>query len=82
MTKSILGSLGKPSMVSLCHFQQQKITGVTDKGGMKHSPVFRSVTTYPNPLFKIHKLNEEQIHYKKDTDARQYQSSASNHPKM
>ena len=37
------------------------ITGMTDKGGMKHSPVFRAVTPYPYPLFKLHKLTEDQI---------------------
>ena len=37
------------------------ITGVTDQGGMKHSPVFRAIIPYPYPLFKVHKLSKEQI---------------------
>ena len=37
------------------------ITGITENGGMKQSPVFKSVVPYPYPLFKIHKLSESQI---------------------
>ena len=37
------------------------ITGVTDNGGVKHSPVFRASVPYAYPLFKIHKLNEQQL---------------------
>ena len=40
------------------------ITGVTNNGGKKHSPVFRPVIPYPYPLFKIHKCSEEQINDK------------------
>ena len=40
------------------------ITGITDKGGFKHSPVFRPVVPYPYPLFKIHKCSLEQIEAK------------------
>ena len=37
------------------------ITGVTENGGKKQSPVFKSVVPYPYPLFKIHKLSVSQI---------------------
>ena len=40
------------------------ITGITDRGWMKHSPVFRAVTPYPYPLFKIHKCTPEQLEEK------------------
>ena len=41
--------------------QKTLITGITENGGMKHSPVFKPVVPYPYPLFKIHKCSEEQI---------------------
>ena len=37
------------------------ITGIAERGGIKHSPVFRAVTPYPYPLFKIHKCTPEQF---------------------
>ena len=37
------------------------MTGVNDNGNMTHSHVFRPVTPYVYPLFKIHKLNQQQI---------------------
>ena len=40
------------------------ITGLTDKGGMKHSPAFRATEPYPYPLFKIHKCTPEQLEAK------------------
>ena len=36
------------------------ITGVTENGGIKQSPVFKTVP-YPYPLFKVHKCTEEQM---------------------
>ena len=41
------------------------ITGLTDKGGMKRSPVFRPVVPYPYPLYKLHKCTNEEIEAKK-----------------
>ena len=42
-------------------YDKTLITGVTENGGRKQSPVFKSVVPYPYPLFKIHKLSESQI---------------------
>ena len=37
------------------------ITGITDKGGMSHSPSFCVRKTHTYPLFKVHKLSEQMI---------------------
>ena len=37
------------------------ITGVTEKGGMSHSPSFCVRKTHTYPLFKVHKLSEKMI---------------------
>ena len=40
---------------------RELITGITDLGGKRQSPVFRAVVPFPYPLFKIHKCTEDQI---------------------
>ena len=37
------------------------ITGLTEKGGMSHSPSFCTRKSYIYPLFKVHKLSEQMI---------------------
>lgn len=40
---------------------RELITGITDLGGKRQSPVFRTIVPFPYPLFKIHKCTEEEI---------------------
>ena len=41
------------------------ITGLNKNLNMKHNPEFRAIDPTMYPLFKIHKLSEEQITAKK-----------------
>ena len=40
---------------------KKRITGLNNKGNMMHAPEFKASIPYAYPLYKIHKLNTEQI---------------------
>ena len=40
---------------------KKRITGINDKGNMVHAPELRPEVSYAYPLYKVHKLSQEQI---------------------
>ena len=40
---------------------KKRITGINDKGNMVHASEFRPEVPYAYPLYKVHKLSQEQI---------------------
>ena len=43
---------------------KKRITGINDKGNMVHAPEIRPEIPYAYPLYKVHKLSQEQIEAK------------------